>query len=277
MATVSPHGVQLHRIPAALLRARSQATDGTPVDGWAATVVRLLEKAAPGGDLRMDLAGRPAWKRLLPHVLAAAGHDDALDRGSGRGHPTPRSRRGLPARRWRGPGRLAVYERAYEVRRDKFGDDHPDTLTSASDLALNLWRLGEYQRARALDEDTLTRRRRILGDDHPDTLTSASQLANDLFGLGNYPQARKLQEDDADAGAAVSSATTTPTPSSRPTSSAWSCGRWVTISRPGSSRTTPCTRSAESSATTTPTPSPRPASSAWSCGRWVTIGGPGSS
>ena len=66
----------------------------------------------------------------------------------------------------------------------RFGDDHPDTLTSASNLALNLWWLGEYQRARALDEDTLTRRRRILGEDHPDTLTSASQLANDLFGVG---------------------------------------------------------------------------------------------
>ena len=49
--------------------------------------------------------------------------------------------------------------------------------------------------ARALDEDTLTRRRRILGDDHPDTLTSASQLAQDLFGLGNYRQARELQEE----------------------------------------------------------------------------------
>jgi hypothetical protein len=57
-----------------------------------------------------------------------------------------------------------------------------------------VWWLGEYPQARALDEDTLARRRRILGDDHPDTLTSASQLANDLFGLGNYPQARELQE-----------------------------------------------------------------------------------
>jgi hypothetical protein len=39
---------------------------------------------------------------------------------------------------------------------------------------------------RALDEDTLTRRRRVLGDDAPDTLTSASQVANDLLGLGDY-------------------------------------------------------------------------------------------
>ena len=131
---------------------------------------------------------------MLPHVLAAASHDAALD-----AVPSDATRlldraatyllaRGEPQ------AALAPYERAYDVRRDKFGDDHPDTLTSASNLALNLWYLGEYQRARALDEDTLTRRRRILGEDAPDTLTSASQLAHDLFGLGNYPQARELQD-----------------------------------------------------------------------------------
>ena len=194
MATVSPHGVQLHRIPAVLLRARSQASDVTAATGWAATVVRLLEKAAPGV-LRTDLSGWPPWRRLLPHVLAAAGRDEALD-------AVPAEATGLldsAAGYLLGGGEVqaawAVYERAYDVRRDKFGDDHPDTLTSASNLAGSLWWLGEYQRARALDEDTLTRRRRILGDDHPDTLSSASQLANDLFGLGNYPQARNLQEE----------------------------------------------------------------------------------
>jgi hypothetical protein len=45
-------------------------------------------------------------------------------------------------------------------------------------------KLGEYQQARALDEDTLARRRRVLGDDHPDTVTSASNLAADLRVLG---------------------------------------------------------------------------------------------
>ena len=194
MATVSPHGIQLHRIPAALLRARSQASEVTAAAVWPATVVRLLEKAAPG-NLRTDPSGWPLWRRLLPHVLAAAGRDVALD-------AVPAEATGLLDRaatyllgRGELQAALAPYERAYDVRRDKFGADHPDTLTSASNLALNLWWLGEYQRARALDEDTLTRRRRILGDDHPDTLTSASQLANDLFGLGNYRQARELQEE----------------------------------------------------------------------------------
>jgi hypothetical protein len=66
------------------------------------------------------------------------------------------------------------------------GDDHPETLTSASRLAADLRTLGEYQRARVLDEDTLSRRRRALGDDHPDTLASANNLATDLHALGKH-------------------------------------------------------------------------------------------
>jgi tetratricopeptide (TPR) repeat protein len=194
MATVSPHGIQLHRIPAALLRARSQALEVTAAAGWAATVVRLLDQTAPG-NVRIDPGGWPVWRRLLPHVLAAAGHDNALDAVPA--HATRLLDRAASYLLIRGEYQtaVAVFERAYEVRLEKFGDDHPDSLTSASNLALNLGILGQYQRARALDEDTLTRRRRILGKDHPDTLTSASQLATDLFALGTYPQARQLQDE----------------------------------------------------------------------------------
>ena len=51
------------------------------------------------------------------------------------------------------------------------GEDHPDTLRAAVQLAFDLSALGEYQAARELDEDTLARYRRVLGEDHPDTLT----------------------------------------------------------------------------------------------------------
>jgi hypothetical protein len=57
-------------------------------------------------------------------------------------------------------------------------------LRTASDLAVDLWYLGEYQAARELDKDTLARRRRVLGEDHPDTLISASNLAAYLRALG---------------------------------------------------------------------------------------------
>jgi hypothetical protein len=64
------------------------------------------------------------------------------------------------------------------------GDDHPETLISASRLAADLRALDEYQQALALDEDTLARRRRVLGDDHPDTRTSINNRATDLRKLG---------------------------------------------------------------------------------------------
>jgi hypothetical protein len=53
-------------------------------------------------------------------------------------------------------------------------------------VAQTLSALGHNERARALDEDTLARRRRVLGEDHPETLGSASNLARDLSGLGEY-------------------------------------------------------------------------------------------
>jgi ornithine cyclodeaminase/alanine dehydrogenase-like protein (mu-crystallin family) len=74
------------------------------------------------------------------------------------------------------------------------GDDHPDTLTAAYNVAVDLRALGEYQQARALDEDTVARYRRVLGDDHPHTLASADNLAVDLRALGEHEQARQLQE-----------------------------------------------------------------------------------
>jgi tetratricopeptide (TPR) repeat protein len=193
MATVSQHGIRLHRIPAALLRARSQASEVAAAAGWAATVIRLLEKAVPG-NLRNDLGGSPLWRPLLPHVLTAAGHDVALDTVPAEATRLLDRAASYLLGRGEFQAALAVYKRAYDARRKEFGDDHPDTLTSASNLAFALWALGEFKRARALDEYTLSRRRRVLGEDHPDTLTSASQLAHGLFGLGDYRQARELHE-----------------------------------------------------------------------------------
>ena len=52
-------------------------------------------------------------------------------------------------------------------RRRVLGGDHPDTLASASNLAIDLGAPGEHQAARELDEDTLDRGRRVLGEDQP--------------------------------------------------------------------------------------------------------------
>ena len=130
MATVSPHGIQLHRVPAALLRVRGQGRSLTADTSWAATVISLLDESAPA-DVRVNPSVWPIWRQLLPHVLAATGGDVALNLA-----PAPATRlldgaatylliRGEPQ------AALAPYERTYNVRRENLGNEHVDTLTSA--------------------------------------------------------------------------------------------------------------------------------------------------
>ncbi|MBV9093445.1 MAG: tetratricopeptide repeat protein [Streptosporangiaceae bacterium] len=103
-------------------------------------------------------------------------------------------------------------------RRRVLGEDHPDTLASADNLAISLRAVGghpgtltsvskiascllhrdEHQAARELAEDTLACRRRVLGEDHPDTLASAFQLVGELTELGEYQAAKELNEDTLD-------------------------------------------------------------------------------
>ena len=67
----------------------------------------------------------------------------------------------------------ALVQRARKLYEQMLGSNQPNMLMGAHNLAVGLRALDQYQLARQLDEDTLTRRWRVLGDDHPDTLLSA--------------------------------------------------------------------------------------------------------
>ena len=121
----------------------------------------------------------PGWTRLLPHLLA-------LDPGTGTaalGGLTEDAAWYL-IRRGDARNGYDLARRLYEHRLDQLGPDDPGTLNAAATLAVVLRALGRYDEARDLNQDTLTRRRRVLGEDHPDTLTSAKGLAADLRALG---------------------------------------------------------------------------------------------
>ncbi len=191
LARVEASSLQLHRLVQAILRGRPPDTDG---DEMAVVAVRLLRGAVPA-EPWYNPPTWSDWRQLLPHVLAATdtsrylepvGEDVAwlLDTAALYLHT-----RGEP-----GAAR-PLFERAFTDRRRILGEDHPDTLGSAGNLATDLGALGEYEQARQLDEDTLTRYRRVLGEDHPDTLGSANNLAADLRTLGEHEQARQLDED----------------------------------------------------------------------------------
>src|SRR5438445_3679611 len=85
-----------------------------------------------------------------------------------------------------GRAQVQLDEDTLARRRRDLGEDHPDTLTAASGLAVSLRAAGEYQAARELGEDTLARRRRLVEDD-PHTLTSADGIAATMRAAGGYP------------------------------------------------------------------------------------------
>ena len=79
-------------------------------------------------------------------------------------------------------------------RRRVLGEDHPETLRSASHLAMVLDELGEAQAARDLAQDNLDRCRRVLGEDHPDTLDSLNNLGVHVRLRGELQAARDLHQ-----------------------------------------------------------------------------------
>lgn len=87
-----------------------------------------------------------------------------------------------------------LQERVLGVARSLFGECHPNTLTSVSNLAETLRAQGDLAGARHLHEQVLAVRRRLLGEEHPDTLTSMNNLAETLRAHGDLAGACHLHE-----------------------------------------------------------------------------------
>jgi tetratricopeptide (TPR) repeat protein len=192
MAAVALGTVHLHRVPAALLRA-VPLHDATH-HSWASVAVRVLRHALPG-DIWSNPPRWGPWRELLPHVLAATASDRPLgdvieesawllDRAATYLHARGEPRTALP-----------LFRRALAARRELLGDDDPDTLNSARNLAGDLCELGEYDEARLVAEGALTTSRRVFGDDHPLPLSAAITLGAALRGLRLYEDARAVTAD----------------------------------------------------------------------------------
>ncbi|SNX88764.1 tetratricopeptide repeat protein [Streptomyces sp. TLI_55] len=178
--------VQLHRLTQAVLA--DQLTPSQRKEA-ARDAEALLTAAAPEGT--SDPVGWPVWQVLLPHLLA-------VDPAS---LTTTDGRNALHGGCWylmdRGQARTARarLQRLYDTWLQQLGPDHDATLWAATDLARAYDHTQDHERARALDEDTLQRSRRLYGDDHPDTLASADHLANRLRSLGRHEEALALREE----------------------------------------------------------------------------------
>ena len=66
------------------------------------------------------------------------------------------------------------------------GDEHPDTLNTAGNLALSCSEQGKYAEAEALQREVLAVQKRVLGAEHPDTLRTAGHLAESCSEQGTH-------------------------------------------------------------------------------------------
>jgi sirohydrochlorin ferrochelatase len=76
---------------------------------------------------------------------------------------------------------LAAFKRALYVRRERLGEDHPDTLNSVNHLAMAYQDLGRLDQAIPVLETTVEKRRTKRGADHADTIESMHDLAVACF------------------------------------------------------------------------------------------------
>ena len=81
---------------------------------------------------------------------------------------------------------------ALEVRRETFGDRHPDTLTSINNLCTLLQAKGDLAAAEPLCREALEVRRQALGNRHAATLTSINNLCELLKDKGDLAAAEPL-------------------------------------------------------------------------------------
>ncbi|EWZ78435.1 hypothetical protein FOWG_17299 [Fusarium oxysporum f. sp. lycopersici MN25] len=84
---------------------------------------------------------------------------------------------------------------AVKLRTEILGEEHPDTLTSMSNLASTYWNQGRWKETEKLQVDVMEIRKRVLGEEHPDTLTSMANLASTYWNQGRWKETEKLQVD----------------------------------------------------------------------------------
>ena len=78
------------------------------------------------------------------------------------------------------------------LKKNILGPEHPNTLTSMSNLALVLERQGKYKEAEVMNRKVLAWKEALLGPKHPSTLTRMSNLALVLESQGKYKEAEVM-------------------------------------------------------------------------------------
>jgi serine/threonine-protein kinase len=83
-------------------------------------------------------------------------------------------------------------EKAYELRLQLFGPDHPETLTSLHHLSMERWKQGRNEEAVIWGRQAFEKRRHVLGPEDPETLWSQLFLGLFLSVTAQYDEAQTV-------------------------------------------------------------------------------------
>ncbi|KAH7131165.1 TPR domain protein [Dactylonectria macrodidyma] len=165
------------------------------IQQWKREFLKVISDQYPLGEYE----NWPECKRLDPHV------DKILKEEPNSTEDVLRWARLLTNAGWY-RWKKGIYEEAEEINRQALdarekvlGREHPDTLTSISNLAGVLQDQGKYEEAEQMDRRALDARERVLGREHPDTLMSISNLASMLGYQGMYEEAEQMNRRALDA------------------------------------------------------------------------------
>ena len=87
---------------------------------------------------------------------------------------------------------LPYKKRALEIRKNKLGNDHPDTAESYFSLSLSQFSVGSYEEASWNVACCLEIRQKSLGDHHPDTIQARRSLERVLKVIEAVSSTRKI-------------------------------------------------------------------------------------
>jgi tetratricopeptide (TPR) repeat protein len=86
----------------------------------------------------------------------------------------------------------ALYRKCLPAQIRIFGPEHPNTLTTTSNLAGCVIAQGRNAEAETIHRKVLAARKRVLGDDHMQTMDSIAHLANSLIGQGKIKESETM-------------------------------------------------------------------------------------
>ncbi|MEO3859689.1 FxSxx-COOH system tetratricopeptide repeat protein [Acrocarpospora sp. B8E8] len=194
MLTLADAGISVHRLVQAVARTPGPADphrQPADIDAARDQATALLAQALP--DDGQDPAGWPQWRGLLDHLTALADHTSPSTDTINSAYLLSALGRFLYAQ---GSAAAAIshQQRAHMAYHRHLDADHPNTLSSRSNLAAAYRAAGDLGRAIPLFEQTLADCERVLGGDHPDTLASRNNLAGAYESAGDLGRAIPLFE-----------------------------------------------------------------------------------